>query len=309
MARKILTSSRVPKEGNLHYYHLPKGLLDVTLSSRMYEGSNVFEIEAKERHIPDPDHRYYLRYHANPYTNDKLEIEFHPSGFLKRVSAIIEDKSLEVIDQAIKVGEEVTKALVGTRSVVEKQVLFQAAVDPFDDESMNRLNNHLQRLETGLSVEIAPITNKKDTPDKYEAPRDNDNGIFCRPAEPYEWIIKTQNIEQRSIVMLPHPTIIHFIHLPSTRFVTNEFLIEFDTLGYPMKINLGKPSQALQILEIPIKILNAIVSIPAKIFQFRIDYRSKRQEMLESEQKLNEKIEALERKQEALEKNVDNTKK
>lgn len=293
----------------MHYYYLPKGLLELTVSRRKFEGTSMIEVDAKERHIPDPDHRYYLCYHANPFTHDKIAIEFHELGFLKKLSATIEDKSLEVIDKVFKVGEEGTKALVGLRSVVEKEQIHKATIDPFDKGDLQRLNNELEFLNTGMTVSISSMKRADDLPVEYKAPEKTDHGIFCRPSEPYELIIQSGKVEQRQIVLLPNPDIIHFIHLPSTRFVSNEFLVECDPLGYPIKINLGKPSQAIQILEIPLKILQAMIRIPAEIFQFRINYKTEQQNLRESELQLHERIEALNKKQEELKKEVEEMKK
>ncbi len=309
MARKILTSSRLPQDGNLHYYYLPKGLLELTVSRRKFEGNSMIEVDTKERYIPDPDHRYYLCYHANPFTHDKIAIEFHESGFLKKLSATIEDKTLEVIDKVFKVGEEGGKALVGLRSLAEKEPIHKVTIDPFDDDDMQRLNNELELLNTGMTVSISSMKRTDDLPTEYKAPEKTDHGIFCRPSEPYEIIVQSGRVEQRQIVILPNPNIIHLIHLPSTRFVSNEFLVECGPLGYPTKINLGKPSQALQILEIPLKILQAIIRIPAEIFQFRINYNTDKQSLRESEWQLHERIKALNKKQEDLKKEVDDMKK
>jgi len=310
MARLILTSTNDPKEGNLHYYHLPKGLLKLTLTKRLFEGREIFEVDVASTHIPDPDHRYYLQYHANPYTQDDLDIEYYQTGFLKKVSFKVEDKSLEIIDKLVSTGEEVTKAIVGTRGVEkEGDKIYEAVIDPFEQETMKRINKELDLLETGIAVSIVPMRKKDQTTKQYAPPENQNRGIYCRPLEPYEFVARAGGMEQRQIVYLPHPDILHFIHLPTNRFVANSFLIEFNENGYPIHINLVKPSQALQIMDIPLKILRAIVRIPGELLKLRIDYQSSKEELIETEMKLTKSLLELEEKQRVLDEKINEVEK
>ena len=281
MSRRILTSSRSPQEGNLHYYHLPKGMLLVKVS-RSSQGAH--NIDATATHMPDPDRRYFFQYHVNPYTHDVIDIEFTKEGYLKKIDTAIEDKTVDIITKVAELAEEAAKT-TALRDV-GGMVVYEATIDPFDPEAMARVNRDFESLNIGYTLDITPMRRNEDTVAIFEAEAAESLGVYCRPMEPFEIIVRKGQAERRKIVKLPHPDIIHFIQIPSARFVNNKFLMEFDEAGYPFHIHVEKPSPALAVMEIPIRIAKAILEIPAKIFQFRINLNNEKTKVLQSEEKL-----------------------
>ncbi|RMG28431.1 MAG: hypothetical protein D6730_05575 [Bacteroidetes bacterium] len=302
MARKILTSTSYPAGSNFHYYHLPKGMLKVTVMEiPLAGGRKNYDISATEVMIPDPQQRYFFRYHANAFSNDKIDIQFSKEGFLKRIDTTMEDKTGAVVDAIVDTVAEVAKAVTGLRSVGEPVKLFEEIIDPFDEATMSRINGMLAQVGNGFTLGLEPLVATQASGESSslesgpETPTGaNLFGVYCRPVEPYQFIVRSGNVEQRQLVMLPHHEVVHFVEIPYARFVTNKFTMEFNDTGYPISIHVEKPSQALAIIEMPLRVIKAILDIPAQIFQFRINYNNQRLQSVKSEQALQQALQQRE---------------
>lgn len=294
MPTKILTSTSFNQQGNLHYYHLPKGLLHIELY-QLADGNQI--IDSKVITIPDSQHRYYLTYHANSFSSDKLDIEFSPKGFLKSIKTQIKDETTAF---AQKLADSVSEGVgmvagVGFRGV-ERRTLFSATFDPFDESALKRINYQLEKL--GYELEIEPLGYVlSEKPKSEKAAKKKSFGVYCRPIETFELVLRSGEQERRDLITLPHPELIHFIEIPNARFVQNIFEMNFDDNGYPINIHIEKPSQAMALVSLPINILKAIFEIPSKIFSFRINYDNQklnyRKEQLRLEEALDKQEEEL----------------
>lgn len=283
MARKILTSSLSAAGSNFHYYQLPKGMLKVSV---IQNAQGQSRIEAQELIIPDPAHRHYFQYHANAFSDDRIDIKFTPQGFLKRIDTTMEDKTAAVVEAVVDTVAEVVKGAVGLKSVGQDQTIFEETIDPFDETTMARINGVMKDLGVNFELSIQSLGGLE-TEEVFEKEvGENKFGIFCRSIEPYEFIVRLGKQERRQLVMLPHHKITHFVEIPYARFVANKFTMEFNDTGYPMSIHVEKPSQALAAIEMPLRIIKAILDIPAQIFKFRIDYNSQQLGSLQSEESL-----------------------
>ena len=303
MPRKIITSTLSPESANFHCYHLPKGMLILSLFQHKTQGLEPFEIELKASHIPDPEHRYYLNYHKNPYTNDKIEIEFSKDGYLKKISSTIEDKTAEIVEKIISLGEETAKVVTGLRGEA-KVLVYEICFDPFSETDLSRVNRDLEAMNTGFRLSIQTLKNSGDIPDEKSnsetignVGEKRDEGIYCRPMETFEVLVSKGEVERRKLLRLPHPTLIHFIEIQSARFVSTSFNLAFDDQGYPLNIQVSKPSQALAVIEIPIKILQAIIGIPAKLFQLRVNINNEKAKAMKSEEEMLALIKELKEKE------------
>jgi len=78
---------------------------------------------------------------------------------------------------------------------------------------------------------------------------------------------------QSSIVMLPNEAPTAYIPVKSAAFVKTINDVKFDN-GMIKSWTTDRPSEVLEIVRLPIKILSAIVSVPAEILKLRIDLSS-----------------------------------
>jgi hypothetical protein len=295
----ILSSSVSPEGSNFYCYHLPKGMLHIKVSEIWQNNSQSFRLEHNTQLIPDPDNRYYLRYNTSSLSEDDVVVEFTPLGFLKSVTTVSEDKTAEVAE---KIGELITDVAeaatvpgavgrdLGMRRPDSVRVVYDVVFDPFDTTEVGRVSKELQSYHPELKFGIKRIRKSKDPETPIDPGSVANAGIFFKPPEPCEITFSLgENSMERYLVNLPHPERIHYIEVPRARFVKTSFDIQFhETDAYPVKIHINKPSQALALIEVPIKFLAAIISIPAKLFQFRVNLSNEKVKALQSESQLSQ---------------------
>jgi hypothetical protein len=302
MARKILTNTQQPGDGNLHYYHLPKGMLHLRV---FRSGSDLapdyrVEVDPEIKLVADPAHRYFLKYHANPYTSDQMEFFFTPEGFLKSISTTVKDETGEVIQAVVDTVKEVASGVAGVKGRNVEVQIFEKFYDPFDLKAKEEIDGLLSSISHSVELKMVGAE-----PPKGNAPDGNDRfGFFCRPVAMYEVVVskyaqaasrgqgQTQAIEsvQSMLVSLPHPTVTHFIEIPMASWVNNEFYVEFNETGYPVNLRLNKPSSALAFVQIPLNVLRSILELPAMLFKVRLDMTNQKQSLVASETQLKETI-------------------
>ena len=282
MATHPLTSTANPIQGNFLYYYLPKGIIHLEIIT----SSEGVAVSSKLEMVADPDHRYFLKYSGNAFSSDAIDIEFTENGFLRKVGTTIEDQTVKVAEKVIELAETAAQLGAGptTRSLgPEKQPVkvFSGPVDPFDEEEMASVNKILG--EHGFKVALEPLGKKKREEGVDAEKTQGRFGIFCRPKETFKWVVSVGDESQVELLTMPNGNMLHFIEIPNASFAKNSFEISFDDFGYPVKIHLEKPSQALAIIEVPIKILQSIISIPSKLFSFRVNYNNEKKKALQEE--------------------------
>ncbi|MCB0851938.1 MAG: hypothetical protein KDD63_06955 [Bacteroidetes bacterium] len=309
MARRILTSTTDPNLGNLYCYHLPKGLIKLTIQATP-NGVQITTLEPE--FIPDPNARYFFNYTPSPFTDDNISIEFGPNGFLKNIHTIIDDQTDELLSQ---IGDLANSAISGalglpgkTRDVAAQNIiLFEGTIDPLNEDHVKMVNQSFK----GKMDELNLVFGVKDLTEQHSGKvvlsSEGQYGIFARPMGSYEISLSSSTGRLAKIIRLPDPEELHFIKIPNPSFVKTDFQIEFDDLGYPKSIKVTKPSSALAILKVPLNILSSILDLPAKLIQLRVNLDSQKANEIDKklnlrtwEQKLEESDLELEKKKQAI---------
>ena len=78
------------------------------------------------------------------------------------------------------------------------------------------------------------------------------------------------------LIRIPDPGNIHFIEIPQAPWVKTDFEVQFNEYGYPISIQLTKPSSALAFAEAPLKLLQSIIELPARLFQFSAQHQTQK---------------------------------
>ncbi|MEM6348108.1 MAG: hypothetical protein AAF927_29775 [Bacteroidota bacterium] len=279
MGKPILSSFKGSHRGNLHCYHLPKGIVKFAIK-RIGNGQQVFyAMDPPELSLaPDWNHRYYLNYAPSSFTDDDITIEFTESGFLRRIHSFIDDQTDEFIN---KLGELATTAIEAvvtvpsafkTRSLegVTEEYVYEANLDPFRKEEVDALNRDLAMIDPLLRFEAIVLDEVDEKP--LEDKVAEKQVLYCRPPVMCEIQLIHGQTTFRQSVRMPHPNLVHTIEIPRAPFVKTEFLIEFNDLAYPAMINIKKPSTAMAMIQIPINILKSIIALPGQIVSFKFNY-------------------------------------
>jgi len=81
-----------------------------------------------------------------------------------------------------------------------------------------------------------------------------------------------------AIVMLPQAGPVSYIPMESSAFVRTVDDVQFAD-GSIASWNSERPSEAMEVVRLPVKVLTAIVSVPAQLLSLRVDYSTKAQSL------------------------------
>ncbi|GAB4414529.1 MAG: hypothetical protein OHK0039_22400 [Bacteroidia bacterium] len=308
MARNFLASRSRTDKGNLHAYYLPRGI--VSLRVRRVAGARPgFRLEVPGVEIaPDPARLYHFHYAPSAFAHDNIAVTFFENGLLRSISTTIDDQRGEFIKEAISLGTALARVVavpgVRTRGGLEAEalpdVVFDGKIDPFDAGDLSTLNAVLQAADPTLRFD-AQILNDPDRPGDVHAGTADRSGVYCRIPALAALTLRHGDQTETFTAPLPHPYRVQFIEIPQGSWVKNNFNIEFGAIGYPVKIAFDKPSSAIQIIRLPIILLNAILEIPASLFQFRINLDTARLGAQQSHLDLQKRMDEMQKQLQAAE--------
>jgi len=289
MARNILASTRSLKEGNLYGYSLPKGLVGLKIT----QVGQVYQLRTTSVKLqPDPKHQYFFKYQPSAFTDDDITLEFSPDGYLKRICTIIDDQTDEFINKVADFGANLAETLTGvsTRSL-EERVIAEVEVDPFDAKAMEQLNGYLKQIDQSLNLTARMLGENGD--DVEEVSSSAQSGVYFKPLGTCELTLGSQAGEFSAEARIPHPHQLGFVAIPQAAWVKTTFTMTFDEAGVPNKIEVKKPSSAMALIEVPINLLKAIVSIPSQLIQLRVNLQNDRRNALTAQLDADKQMKAL----------------
>jgi hypothetical protein len=280
----IITSSKNPAGSNFNCYFLPKALvkLKVFRATRTVNGETrySFRFEHEVIHTTDTQHRYYLQYHPSAWTDDTVSVEFTPEGFLSRVHTVTEDQTGAVLEKLAELGKKIAETVAGLpdfvdRDMVIEKLIYEVTFDPTHSAQVEMINVDLEKWKSPAKVRFDWINEGGggigiETKSFGSSEKTEVSGIFCRPLAAGELSFYTESKAERHYLMIPDTRKVHYVEILRPRWIKFAFSMEFDK-GFPKSISVQRPSQALAIVNIPIRILSAIFSIPSKLLPFNIN--------------------------------------
>jgi len=289
MPRNFLPSLRSPKEGNLYGYCLPKGMVNLSLST---QGNELFLQVHGIQYVPDPDHYYYFQYRPSAGSEDDIVVKYSSKGFLSQLHTQIDDQTDDIISSIADAIEALANPTGGKQGLpkvtktkargVESKTIFSGIIDPFAIDDIEMINKQLKEgVNPNLEFKVEVLGNQEK--EGFTGKESDRSGIFCKPRALVEIGVFGGGGKETEIVELPHPTLLEFIEIPTARFVKTEFEITFSQEGYPTYIHINKPSTALAIAQAPIALIRAIVAIPSTVLQLRINLNNMKAQQIKSE--------------------------
>lgn len=315
VVKSSVEKSNVLESGN-SYYYLPKGLLNITSKAKIkiYSKKDTKEIvkvelitqefEHSKEIIPDTENIFQLTHSKNALANDELTIKISSKGLLESIDIIAEDRLpniVETITNAPSVifstggddKDEGEEELVETIKEYSKTIV----VDPDELEKEYSWLISVSLNEGTSSKDVnASFLIKKTTYNNSQSATISDDlefkGIFTRPVEAIKFTIEPQEFKLK-LAKSTHeffeylPSQSRLIKVPISRalFAKKENNLVFVD-GILKENEIKKPSEVEGFISIPINIAKAIVSVPAQLFQFRIDNTKKENELETEIQKL-----------------------
>jgi hypothetical protein len=279
MPKNLLLSTLDKRNGSIGCYYLPKGLLklDIQWTTDEY-GRRSLAFAADVTLVPDPAFRYYLSYVPSWLSSDKVNVAYTPEGFLSSITTEQTDETLNVVSTVIQsIGSVLTGAplAANTRDIndtaPESPVIYKGYIDPLDNLKVELLNQALAKHK--LYFTVSPVSGDVSSVDKISV-ESTGSGVFYRPFETYNIAIASSNanvpMSDEYLISLPSATSVHLAKIPMASFVHNTFNMTFQN-GVPQSVAVDKPSSALAVAKVPFEIIQAIIALPAQLFQFRIN--------------------------------------
>jgi hypothetical protein len=243
--------------------------------------------------IADPANTYLLRYQPSSLSDDTVEIDLDPStGLLTQINLTAADRTDDIIIEIAKSAALIFEAT----TEAEGRQIFSRLFDPSDEtatqelvEDMNRVaieDAAVQRKSkcpaagtttcdryASVAAGLTPITLTIAEPPPYPAPvADCSIGVCYRLAMPYRFRVEfggsgysVEEVQSLTNAMPPIP-----IDLARASFVTKVTTIDF-AAGQLDKVHVDKPSEALELASLPIRVVSAFLGTLAEIIQLRVN--------------------------------------
>jgi hypothetical protein len=298
-------------------YYLPRRLLVFQLGAPDDAGRNTLSFSASTM-VSDPRLPLCLDYLNAPTADDKLVIDRTADGLLKKIFANAEDKSLEIATAVIDVFR-LGAVAGGARSATTQTdgTNFFAAkfeMDPFDVPEAAAINESLKDMGYCVYVDGYTFDPKHLTPEGYcrnpraaivaGAPRapvididavmsESRRGVLYRPNMPQRVVVMRNldppkarwRLQQTLAIEMPNAAPIFSIGVDRSFFTTRSTTLTFDS-GVLKDVQLTKGSELNSAVEVPLRVAQAIVSIPTQIVQVRINRTNNEEALIAAQAKL-----------------------
>lgn len=292
-------------------YYLPKTLVkvevhrveDTDTKRAWYEFGNE-QGEFKVESAPDLEHHYVLKYHPSGMHDDRLCITRSRTGLLNDVQFASDDRTPEVAFNVTRfiaglIGSPTSAPVVGRTAAVDNKIVvrsYVAQIDPFDDLSVGAFNAGLSRMFAPTKIQI-DLTHMRRTLSvlKARAPEP-------RCEEPF--------VCYRTMVKVPIYLVQNGVPIGAVYTevankwdigqidVTRAFLVHkitklrFDN-GALTAAMVRKPSEVEEVSLLPLTIANAILSVPAGVFNRAFSAGADRAALLTEMNSLKTEVEKL----------------
>ncbi len=250
---------------------------------------------------PDTSQVFSINYNPFFFSTDELKVCTNASGLLENISATSEDRitaiASQIADAATSLvpdakavgpgGKDLSPGSILTVEIREFIRTFTIPPDKIKNASDNQdkldwqvdLNDHIGGPASHMDLGITYSFSHCPTGDPFLFDSGPFNGVLTRPLARVGLKVtwngappdtKTTVTNESSVLI---PDISRAIKIPIRRFafVKNQYSPKFHD-GLLIENNITKPSGAEALISIPIKILKAIVAIPAELFSFKFTH-------------------------------------
>lgn len=272
------------------------------------KGSCAFSYSAKlelTELSPDRDRMFIADPAHSPFRDDETKLVITKDGLLSSANVVAADRTGDIIVEAISaIASFGTGGLSGIKTFGEteeevaedcqKPTKFSLRFDPGNGESLSGLNRELAQSKYPFRVEVTGSgAGQVDSPTLSRAGQQG--ALFYRSALPVTITMRQcrsgvacgaspldSDPIDAALVMLPQAGPISYIPMRSSAFVktTNDVLFEN---GMITSWTANRPSEVLEVVRLPVRIAKSIVSIPAEIFQLRVNLSDQQKGLAETQ--------------------------
>jgi hypothetical protein len=274
------------------YYALPKGIVPVKLTVDR-TSARYFVVVGDPIYIPDPNHRYFMRYRALPNYADNISIAVNERGLPQEITATTMDKTTQIILNLAKFFGAVTTQAGSPSSAAD---LVTLNIDPTSEREVARtaylldgkMREHAAKASSDCKEALKSMSDSDPKrPDmqvtcdsfasvaagdgghvsiKVRAPQhivagkssDCTVGLCYRIKEPYVVTFGIGPYQHATIVELPNRAVPIELDITRAFLVTKIQDIKFDGDGFLSDVSVEKPSELLEAAKLPVAVVTAV---------------------------------------------------
>ena len=196
---------------------------------------------------------------------------------MKKVEFTSDDQIGQVVVKIAELAKEVAKApfvpfatVVGAKDTEFDAVLYEGSFDPLSSKEVKRINDVLKVHDSSLSIGVV-VPGKGRYIDQVADVADCRWSICFRRPIIVELSFRSEKKEfQRISLVVPDKSRIGGIDIERAALVKKATTVEFVS-GMLKSVSVTKPSEALAVVQVPIDVAKAILSIPGEIVRLKID--------------------------------------
>lgn len=244
---------------------------------------------------PDPDYRFVARLAHNWFRDDTVKLGVNTSGLLTSANVVAVDRTGDIIVEAagafagIKAGG--IKAMGGLTPKVETCLAGQV-MDIFDPMAVQEDYPAPGGYPFTVKVEpmgarpLAGLASRVDLR-ASQLNRSKVGALFYRTPLPVKVVLSRTDAGvptpiDASIVMLPQAGPVTYLPMNSSMFVKTVSDVTFSD-GMVTAWSTDRPSEALEVVRLPLKVLTAVIEVPAQLLSLKVDYSTKDQAMVDAQ--------------------------
>jgi hypothetical protein len=256
---------------------------------------------------PDPSARFVAQPVHNPFRDDTSKLVVTDGGLLSSSNVVADDKTGQIIvELAGAIGAfsgGMPSVALGDPSEVAQPVrcdsLPKKFIRIFDPADPNQTTSaELQNAQFPLSLKIARIDGTAlTTPNLGDAGKSSPNPqpvIYYRSAVPLRVTVSecangqvgcdasASSIMDETLVMIPQAGPVSYIPMQSSAFVKTVNDVQFEN-GMIKSWTAERPSEVLEIVRLPVKVLTSLISVPASMLQLRVNYNVNSKSLAEAQ--------------------------
>jgi hypothetical protein len=263
----------------------------------------------------DPDQRFVAQFRHNIFRDDTVTLKVSPAGLLTSTNVVAADRTSDIIVEAAGAlsGIQAAKKMEAWTSSDRQAACaalprqFVQILDPVAGATVSSLpgiakvNADLKtadfpfRLTADVSAVVRTTADTSQRRLAGAADYAPDGAIYYRSAIPMlltlEQCAESNAVgtctkwqaTDAAVVTLPQAGPVTYIPMNSAIFVRTVNDVQF-TDGSISSWSAERPSEALEIVRLPVKVLTAVVSVPAQLLSLRVDYSSKEKSLADAQQ-------------------------
>ena len=291
------TAGLSPKAAGMTYF-LPRRLVKLTATSEPSSAPGAACVYGAKMELlpaePDVNHRFVARLRHNWLRDDTVKLKVSPAGLLTSANIVAADRTADIIVEIAGIiglaggapGSIGPQAMApGGAPGCEPRTIIEI-FDPAAKDVESTVN---RKIANGspfrLKIEDAPT--QLDSSDETVAKAlsgARQGALFYRSPAPMKLMLTRDfptgpegamqtHIVDAAIVMVPQAGPVSFVPANSSAFVKTVDDVTFVD-GAIASWDPTRPSEILEVVRIPFKVVSAMVSVPTQFLKLKFDYSS-----------------------------------